>query len=812
MDNFDRKKFLLDNELQVNQSIGKLLYLACLVGPIMFVLTQFGIFQIETLFCVAFTGYALFTCLVQHILIRNPKYHSVARFFGIFALEILIGAFATRAAVGIYISYCFATLLSCLYVSLSYTRLVCGVSYLVMIGAVYFRSFDQIAHNYIKETQPEYFIKYSAGFTIEFILLYVISQTIVKYEEKLLKGQEEELVERLEAQEENKAKSDFLAQMSHEIRTPINAVLGMNEMILRETNQPEIEGYARTVKNAGKSLLTIINDILDFSKIQSGRMEIVPMEYDSASLLRDLIELYRVQAMSKGLDFEYQVAEELPRTLFGDEYRIKQAAGNLLSNAIKYTEKGFVSFQVSFLREEEETGKMILSVIDSGIGIKSEDIPKLFQNFGRLDIQKNRAIEGTGLGLKISKQLVELMGGKLTVQSVYGEGSIFSISIGQKICSDETVGEFAEELKRREKEAMEGSSGGKTVVAPDADILVVDDNDMNLQVVSSLLKKSLCRVDCVLSGEECIRAVKEKHYDIILLDHMMPQMDGIETLKVLRGEEQLVDESTRIVVLTANAIIGAKENYLSEGFDDYISKPIAIDELDRVLLEHLPSQKVSLEDAEKRPAADVCCQDLSMYGIDTEVGLQYMEGDETVYRDMAKVFVGDYESKHQKMKDALAKCDMPEYAILVHGLKSNARTLGANHLGELAFEEEKESKAGNVHYIQTHIGDLEEEWKKVKAGFEQFIGREQKPKVQTKDEALLDEFTPTELEDQLLLILACLEEFQQAEAEKLIRECLEHRLDGSVRQDLESAFARLEQFDYDGAFEVLNSYIDHREG
>ncbi|MGN0170094.1 MAG: response regulator [Lachnospiraceae bacterium] len=717
---FDRKNFLVDNEIQVNQTIGRLLYLACLIGPTMYVMTQFGIFQIEASFCLIFTGFSILTCMIQQILVRFPQYHSVARFFGIFALEILIGVSATRASIGIYLSYGFATLLSCLYVRLSYTRLVCIVSYVVMMVAMYFRSFDQVAHHFIKETQMEYFIKYTAGFTIEFVVLYVISQTIVEYEEKLLKGQEEELVERLEAQEENKAKSVFLAQMSHEIRTPINAVLGMNEMILRQTEQPEIEGYARTVKNAGKTLLTIINDILDFSKIQSGRMEIVPTEYDAAGMIQDLIELYRVQAQAKGLEFLYQVADDLPCTLSGDNYRIKQAAGNLLSNAIKYTENGFVSLQVTVTREEDEHITMVLSVIDSGIGIKSEDIPKLFQDFGRLDVERNRAIEGTGLGLKISKQLVEMMGGTLTVQSVYGEGSIFSITVDQAVCSNETVGEFSKELERREKETIERSVGGKTVLAENAEILVVDDNEMNLQVVSSLLKKSRCRVECVRSGEECLGAVRKKHYDLILLDHMMPKMDGIETLKILR-EKKMVDERTPIVVLTANAIAGAKDNYLEEGFDDYISKPIAIEELDRVLMEHLPASKIHLE--EKKTVDVTACRsrDLSMYGIDLSVGMHYMEDDEDIYREMATVFIEDYEKKLQSMKEALEKGDMPEYSILVHGLKSNARTLGANRLGELAFVAEKESKAGDIPSVQKHMGDLEAEWQMVRNGLEQFV-------------------------------------------------------------------------------------------
>ncbi len=813
MEKKNKPGVLLDNELQINRSIGTVLYMGCLVGPIMFLFTQIGIFSVETSFCLGFTVYAIVTGTIQRLLIANNKYHMLARYFGVFALEIMIGISATRSSMGIYMSYSFATLLSCLYVNLRYTQTVCVLSYAIMVMALHLRSFDEVAKHCIIETRQQYFLNLLFSLSIEFIFLFFISQTIVKYETQLLKSREEEVLERKEAEEKDQAKSDFLAQMSHEIRTPINAVLGMNEMILRETSQPEVEGYARTIKNAGKSLLNIVNDILDFSKIQSGKMEIVPVEYDCGSSLRDLIELYRVQAVSKGLDFEYQISKELPRALFGDEYRIKQAAGNLLSNAIKYTEKGFVNLQVDFILEEEQTeekkGRIVLSVIDSGIGIKSEDIPKLFQNFGRLDIQKNRSIEGTGLGLKISKQLIEMMGGTLTVQSVYGEGSIFSIAVSQEIRSEDTIGDFAEDLKRQEESEISSTKGGRVVLAPKAKILVVDDNEMNLQVVSSLLKKSCCKVDCVLSGEECLTKVKETDYDLILLDHMMPQMDGIEVLHILRGEPALITERTRVVVLTANAIVGARENYLKEGFDDYLSKPIVIEELERVLMEHLPASKVDVvQNIDEEEEGDEL-PDLSAYNIDIAAGIKLLE-DLDVYVEMAKVFYEDYPMKSAKMRGALAECNLTDYAIMVHGLKSNARTLGAMELGELAFEEETESKAGNIHYIQTHVSKLEEEWEKVIAGLKylfetQGVELEQNtPEIEVEREKI----SKNELVDQLLITMACLEEYQEDEAKKSIHELLEYQIDEKLRKDLGEALEHLHEFDYNKAFEVLNSYID----
>ncbi|MCR4955377.1 MAG: response regulator [Lachnospiraceae bacterium] len=800
---------LLDNELQINRTIGKILYAGCLVGPVLFLFTRLGVFEIDKPFCFIFTIYSVVVGAIQTLLIKNNKYHKIARYFGIFALEIMIGFSATKVNIGIYISLCFAAFLSALYVNLAYTRFVTVISYLVMVIAQYFRAFDAEKYGYLTDTKAEYFQGYVVGFTIEFIFVYLICQAIVKYEKSLLESKEREVSERLEAQEENKAKSDFLAQMSHEIRTPINAVLGMNEIILRETNQPEIEGYAITIKNAGKSLLNIVNEILDFSKIQSGKMEIVPVDYDSAAMIKDLIELYSVAAVSKGLDFEYNVCEELPKTLFGDEYRIKQAAGNLISNAIKYTEKGFINLQVDYQKEDS---KVIISVVDSGIGIKTEDIPKLFQNFGRLDLKKNRSIQGTGLGLMISKQLVEMMGGTLCVQSVYGEGSIFTITVPQECKSTDCVGQFKEEMKRQEEESYAASKGERQLIAENARILIVDDNDMNLQVAASLLKRTKAHVDCVTSGQECLLAVEAEFYDLILLDHMMPEMDGIEVLKRLRGEKPYIDDRTKVVVLTANAIAGAKENYLKEGFDDYISKPIAIEELERVLMEHLPADKVNMEESVEEDAEVMEYPDLSSYGINTEQGVTLMDGDFDVYIDMVKVFHADYPVKHEKMKKALEQSDMEAYAIMVHGLKSNARTLGAAELGEIAYDEELKSKAGDAAYIQKHMPILEAEWAKVISGFDELFkltGNEDDADgtAELQVEVTEGPLSEDEIFDRMLIVLACLEGFQEEEAVEAMKEFLSHPLEEKMREDLNNALSMVSQFDYDGAIQALGDYL-----
>ncbi|MCR5598586.1 MAG: response regulator [Lachnospiraceae bacterium] len=388
----------------------------------------------------------------------------------------------------------------------------------------------------------------------------------------------------------NEAKSAFLSNMSHEIRTPITAVLGMNEMILRECDDPSIISYADNIKSAGTSLLVLINDILDFSKIESGKMDIIPVEYETRSLLNDLKNMIGPKADAKDLKFIMEIDPELPGGLFGDEIRIKQVITNLLTNAVKYTEKGSVTLKVGFGRKPEKTDTIGLkvSVTDTGMGIRKEDMEKLFAQFVRLDEKKNRNIEGTGLGLNITSNLLHMMGGELTVESEYGKGSVFSFEIIQPVRKRTPIGDF--------EKASDGDASKEKYVprfkAPDACILMVDDTPINIVVFKGLLKKTEIKVDSAAGGRECIELATENKYDIIFLDHMMPVMDGIETLKELR--EKYPDNpnaGTPIVCLTANAISGAKETYMEAGFTDYLTKPINPVKLEEMIYSYLPEDK-----------------------------------------------------------------------------------------------------------------------------------------------------------------------------------------------------------------------------
>ncbi|MBR4168152.1 MAG: response regulator, partial [Lachnospiraceae bacterium] len=395
---------------------------------------------------------------------------------------------------------------------------------------------------------------------------------------------------RLEANEIahiSKAKDDFLANMSHEIRTPLNGILGMDEMILRDTRESKIKKYALEIKSAGNTLLSIINDILDLSKIESGNFEIIPVTYDVASVLNDVLNLTRHRAQKKGLEYHFSVAEDIPSVLYGDEIRIRQILLNIINNAIKYTKEGHVDVNIS--AESIRMGNyvnLIAKVQDTGIGIKEEDKEKLFLSFQRLDERKNRNIEGTGLGLHITYRLLEMMEGSINVESEYGQGSTFTVSVPQRVEKAEPIGDFSRAV-RDYLNHIETEEVG--FYAPSARIMVVDDNELNLEVMEGLLRDTKIQADYVDSGQKCIEKVEGTAYDCILLDQMMPGMNGEETLRAMKERDLLHD--TPVIALTADAIIGAKENYIAKGFTDYLSKPVKYENLEKLLRYYIPQEK-----------------------------------------------------------------------------------------------------------------------------------------------------------------------------------------------------------------------------
>lgn len=418
------------------------------------------------------------------------------------------------------------------------------------------------------------------GILVEFGLFFCLTMAVVNMVKEIIDIN----TEKNEALRAGDAKAQFLANMSHEIRTPINAVLGMNEMILREEKDEQVKGYAYNIQAAGKSLLGLINDILDFSKIDSGKMEIVEVEYPVEDLLQATYQMIYVRAEDKGLKLEYQCNPQLPRIVYGDEVRIRQVIINFLTNAVKYTEKGTVSLNMDYEQMDEETILLHIAVQDTGKGIREQEKEMLFQAFQRVDETKNRNIEGTGLGLHITQELVQLMGGRIEVESIYGKGSTFTVFIPQKVVDAQPIG----------KQTFSQTSGSVGVVykpklyAPHARVLVVDDMPMNLAVFKGLLKNSDIEIDTAENGEECLEKIVEKEYHIIFLDHLMPELDGIETRAKMNELTENKNRNTPVIMLTANALSGAKEEYLQLGFDDYLSKPMDCKQLEEMIMRYLP--------------------------------------------------------------------------------------------------------------------------------------------------------------------------------------------------------------------------------
>ncbi len=498
----------------------------------------------------------------------------------------------------------------------------------------------------------------------------------------------------------NMAKSQFLSNMSHEIRTPINAIMGMDEMILRETRDGAIREYAENIRTASASLLGLINDILDFSKIEAGKLEIIPVEYELSSVLNNLVTMVRMRAEKKGLTLSVEASPDLPSLLFGDEIRLKQVVTNILTNAVKYTEKGGVTLRVSFEKADGQTIRLRFSVQDTGIGIKPEDLEKLFNAFERIEEERNRTIEGTGLGMNITKRLLDLMGSQLEVASVYGEGSTFSFTVEQRVVDWAPIGDFEQAYRRT---IAQQHAYHECFTAPEARVLVVDDTKMNLTVMRGLLKATKVRLDEAENGQECLTLTEKTKYDVIFLDHRMPGMDGVETLAALRAQPGGKNGETPVVCLTANAISGAREWYMEQGFNDYLTKPISGEQLEAMLLKHLPPERVTLADAgdarEEREGALpawLASSPETASVIDAKTGLQYCGSVEN-YLAVLRAFRESAAENAEDIQRLFEAEDWQNYTTKVHALKSSARIIGAAELSERAARLED---AGNRLYLE----------------------------------------------------------------------------------------------------------------
>ena len=552
------------------------------------------------------------------------------------------------------------------------------------------------------------------------------------YEARALK------LEKEAADQANRAKSDFLADMSHEIRTPINAVLGMNEMVLRESSKAQdlvkseegalrdafgnIIGYAGNVERAGKNLLSIINDILDFSKIEAGKINIEEEEYRLSSLLNDVSGIVSLKAKEKDLGYSIDVDESIPDCLFGDAGRIRQVITNILDNAVKYTQRGSIGLSVGCEGdgpwEAGRTITLVMVVKDTGVGIKPEDMSKVFDKFQRVDLKANSTVEGTGLGLAITQNLLAMMGGGIDVESEYGAGSTFTIKVPQRVVSDEPIGD----IQTRSAENMqETKSYRESFCAPDAQILIVDDTPINITVAVALLKGTEVNIDTATSGEDALELTQAKPYDLILLDQRMPNMDGIETLSLIRSQEGGANRKTPVVCLTADAVIGARARYLSEGFTDYLAKPIEGQSLERMLITHLPSEKVTIirEGNQVESMSDLASTNQDEYaslreaGIDPSIGLSYCQGDASLYKELLNDYVQGADEKAWTIVRYFGERDWKNYSIQVHALKSSSKMIGATALSEAAAALEAAADEGRERDIIVGHGPMMESYTQV---------------------------------------------------------------------------------------------------
>ena len=558
---------------------------------------------------------------------------------------------------------------------------------------------------------------------IALIVWRIINATIIKKQYLIIREAKEE------AERANSAKSRFLANMSHEIRTPINTIMGMDEMILRESKDQDmagysdsVTGYARSIRGASESLLALVNDILDLSKAESGKMNLVEQEYDTVGLLRAIIVMIRVRSKEKNLEFITDIDPALPVKLFGDDQKIKQVLLNLLTNAVKYTKEGHFRLLVKVLENDGEACTIAYSVKDTGIGIKPEDMGKLFSAFERLDEHKNSGIQGTGLGLDISRQFVELMGDKLEVESVYGEGSDFHFKLRQKIVDGAPIGEFNEEYEESDEESYV-----PLFVAPRAKVLITDDSEMNLKVITGLLKGTRVTIGTALSGMQCLKMIDEEHWDIVLLDHMMPEMDGIETVHRIRGKYK----DLPVYALTANAATSGEEYYISEGFAGYLAKPIEGRKLEEAIKKHIPEELLLNDEEIEENRKEERARSAGKQGengtengeVDTDSDKELLQqiketgvlnssdgirfcGSKEGFVEAVKDFYHSIRDKSAEIEEAYNREDYDFYTIKVHALKSGARIIGA---GELSSRAEKLEDAGKIHdtdFIKANTYDM----------------------------------------------------------------------------------------------------------
>lgn len=634
----------------------------------------------------------------------------------------------------------------------------------------------------------------SVGQTISFVDITAERMAVEEMKEKKNK-----------ADEANAAKSIFLANMSHEIRTPMNAIIGMSELIIEESRGRKVYDMAVQIKKASRNLLTIINNILDYSKMEADKMDLVEDEYYLEELVVDTFNLINIPAMERGLSVNLALDKSLPCKLFGDDGKIRQILINLLNNAIKFTKRGHIDLTVNgkLLGEEIE---LIFSVADTGTGISEENQKIIFESFQQVDKINNKSVEGTGLGLSITKGLVDMMGGKIALSSVYGEGSTFSVSLKQRIVDNRPISEYSikEEEETRTRELFK---------SPDTKVLICDDNNINLLVVEGMLETYDLDVTTCTSGKEAIHLVTKNDYDIIMMDHMMPEMDGIEATNKIRTVCVSKAKKPHIIALTANSYEGAHEMFLSRGFDDFLPKPVDKLLLYDKLINLIPESKISFTTEEIEPAAytEDELAELFMSGVDVRMAVEERDGSIKDYLKVLELYYLEGESKMNLIKDAYESQDYKNYEIFVHGLKSTSLSIGAVVLSELAKEHEFAAKNGDIQFINDNYEKLCSEYDRILDEIKGVLVKKGIIADDSKDndnENKIEGMTHNKLIRKLQKILELSEDFRSKEAYNELQDLLEYKLDGEIQDSLEDIALKFKMYDDDGAEEEITRLLE----
>lgn len=610
--------------------------------------------------------------------------------------------------------------------------------------------------------------------------------------------------EQKRADEASQIKTMFLANISHEIRTPMNAIMGLSDLIIEESRGRKVYDMAVTIKKAANSLLDLVNNVLDISKLEAGKMELTESNYSLDGLVKDTMAVMEIPAAQRGLSLKYTIDDSLPCLLRGDEGKIKQCLINLINNGLKFTEKGYVRLDVSGIKRGDKIA-LTFMIIDTGVGIKKEDIARVFGEFEQVDKIANKGKEGSGLGLTITKQLVELMGGVIEISSEYGEGTTFTVRLTQNIVNDipiSQVNNLVDDIVSEQR----------MFVAPSTSVLIVDDNKVNLMVAKGLIEAYSMLIDCANSGEEAVELCKKKNYKLIMMDHMMPGIDGVEATRRIREYYDSIVHNPYIIALTANAYGDIKQMFLTHGFQDFVSKPIEKDKLHVALLKAIPDEQREFIDDVLTPEeyTEDDLAELFMEGVDVRAAFELHGCNVAEYMELLDLYYNEGKGKIKEISDAYAVEDWKNYSIFTHGLKSSSANIGANVLSERAKKHEFASK--DIENVD--VGFIKEDFEGLIHDYEEVLNEAHRVLDKNKgnggvvDEDKLPAMTPDALLHVVEGIIEMSEDFKSKEAAEAVDKLLRYEQEPEIEEMLIDIRMKYKLYDDDGAEDMLHELIN----